>query len=63
MFAAQPQVQGRGARLLIEHCAAIAKLDHPRSAPFERLQALVGHDLAHVLVHGLASGPPRRIAA
>jgi hypothetical protein len=63
MFAAQPQAQGRGARLLVEHCAALARLDHPRSAPYERLQAVVGQDLAHLLVHGLASGPPRRFAA
>jgi hypothetical protein len=63
MIAAQPHVQGRGARLLVEHCAALARLDHPRRAPFERLQAVVGADLAHLLVHGLASGPPRRLAA
>jgi hypothetical protein len=63
MFAAQPQAQGRGARLLVEHCAALARLADPRSAPFERLQAVIGQDLAHLLVHGLASGPSRRVAA
>jgi hypothetical protein len=58
MSAAQP----RGARLLVEHCVALARLDHPRTAPFDRLQAVIGHDLAHVLVHGLASHPHRRAA-
>jgi hypothetical protein len=59
MFAAEPHNRGRGARLLVEHCAALARLDHPRRAPLDRLEALVGHDLAHVLVHGLAGGPHR----
>lgn len=58
--ASPPQAQERGAELLLEHCAALARLDNSRPAPFDRLQALVGTDLARLLVHGLAGGPARR---
>jgi hypothetical protein len=60
MFAASPpQVTERGAELLLEHCAALARLDSRRPAPYDRLQALVGTELARLLVHGLAGGPAR----
>jgi hypothetical protein len=61
MFVASPPpAQERGAELLLEHCAALARLDNRRPAPFDRLQALVGTELARLLVHGLAGGPARR---
>ena len=61
MFAASPpQGQERGAELLLEHCAALARLDNRRPPPFDRLKALVGSELARLLVHGLAGGPARR---
>jgi hypothetical protein len=63
MFAAQPQGRDRGAELLLEHCAALARLHTARPAPFDRLQALVGTELARLLVVGLAAGPRRRNAA
>jgi hypothetical protein len=64
MFAAStPQAQERGAGLLLEHCAALARLDNRRPAPFDRLEALVGTELARLLVHGLAGGPARRARA
>lgn len=60
MIAAQPQAQDRGSELLLEHCAAFARLHTARPAAFERLQALVGTELARLLVIGLAAGPRRR---
>jgi hypothetical protein len=53
----------RGQELLLEHCAALNKLHASRPAPFDRLQALVGAELARLLVDGLAAGPGRRFAA
>jgi hypothetical protein len=45
--------------LLLEHCAALARLDDVRPSPRERLQAVVGDELAHTLVRALggAHGP------
>jgi hypothetical protein len=63
MFAAQPQAQDRGAELLLEHCAALAKPHTARPAAFDRLRALLGNELARLLVDGLAAGPGRRHAA
>ena len=55
----QPQ---RGAALLLEHCAALGRLGHPRRPPLARLEAVLGPELAHVLVHGLAGRPRPRPA-
>jgi hypothetical protein len=59
MNALVPRGRGRGAELLLEHCAALARLDDVRPSPRERLQAVVGDELAHTLVRALggAHGP------
>jgi hypothetical protein len=59
MPAAQPHTGHRGNALLLAHCVSLGRLDHPQSSPLVRLAAVVGPDLAYVLVHGLASGPRR----
>ena len=50
---AAPHGRGRGSELLLEHCAALARLDSSRPTPFERLEVLVGGDLAEMLVSAL----------
>ncbi len=65
MDALVPRGRGRGAALLLEHCAALARLDDLRPSPLERLEAAVGGDLAHVLVRALSfdrRGGPLRLA-
>jgi hypothetical protein len=63
MLPTKDQRQRRGDELILEHCAALGRLAHPRRAPFERLEAFLGHDFAHLLVHGLtATGRGRRPA-
>jgi hypothetical protein len=44
-----PCGRGRGAELLLAHCAAL-RFDHLRPPAFERLEALVGKGLARTLV-------------
>jgi hypothetical protein len=51
--APEPHPNGRGAVLLLEHCAAIQRLDDPRPAAFARLEAAVGGRLARLLVGAL----------
>ncbi|MGH3102474.1 MAG: hypothetical protein ACRDN6_00025 [Gaiellaceae bacterium] len=55
MVAAEPHGRGKGAALLIEHCAGLARLEDCRPSPYERLEALVGVELAHMLVYALAT--------
>jgi len=56
----------RGAVLLLEHCAALDRLDETRPSAVARLERAVGDKLAHMLVgaltgdHGLR---PRDLAA
>jgi hypothetical protein len=52
----------RGAALLLEHCAALERLDHARPSAFERLQGALGGDLARLLVRALAGGHRGRSA-
>jgi hypothetical protein len=47
----------------MEHCALLERLHRPTRSPFARLEAVVGSELAHVLVHGLSSSGPRRAQA
>jgi hypothetical protein len=54
MNALVPRGRGRGVELLLEHCAALARLDDVRPSPRERLEALVGDELARTLVRALA---------
>jgi hypothetical protein len=63
MPAAQPHAAQRGDALILAHCAALARLQKPADPAPARLAELVGEELAHVLVHGLTSGPPRQQAA
>jgi hypothetical protein len=55
MNAPVPRGRGRGAELLLEHCAALTRLDDVRPSPRERLEALVGDELACKLVRVLAT--------
>jgi hypothetical protein len=48
---------GRGAGLLLAHCAAIVEVE--RTPPRERLEAALGGELAHLLVFALAGGHGR----
>jgi hypothetical protein len=57
MLAAKPQL--RGDALLLEHCAALARLDRPHCGSFSRLVPIVGFELARLLVRGLTAGPGR----
>jgi len=51
---AQSKPPGRGASLLLAHCAV---LDDDRRAPAQkRLRAVLGHELANLLVSALAPG-------
>ena len=51
----QPQRPGRGAGLLLAHCAALAE----RTPALARLEAAVGDDLARLLVFALSGGHGR----
>jgi hypothetical protein len=46
--------RGRGAALLLEHCAYFDRLYEDRMPARERLEREVGRDLGHVLVTALA---------
>jgi hypothetical protein len=58
MDAAEPQTPGRGASLLMEHCAALDTEHGPPTAR-ERLERIVGGHLAHLLVGALGRNPRR----
>ena len=45
---------GRGAGLLMAHCAALGDAPVDRTPAFTRLEAIVGGDLARLLVYALA---------
>jgi len=52
---------GRGADLLLEHCAALTRLDEARLPAFSRLEHAVGGDLARFLVVALARRRRERV--
>lgn len=52
MNAVSPHTSTRGAGLLLAHCAAFDETE--RAPAFSRLEALVGCDLAHLLVFALS---------
>jgi hypothetical protein len=60
---AHPQRRGRGPNLLLEHCAALDRLEEARTPAVERLELELGGDRARLLVTALAgrrgSGRPR----
>jgi hypothetical protein len=60
MFTAAPQGGGRGAGLLLAHCAAMGRLDVAGHTAFERLEALVGGELAGLLVRALGTARAAR---
>jgi hypothetical protein len=51
--ATDPVPSGRGAVLLLEHCAALDRCDEVRSSAFARLEEAVGGSLARLLVGAL----------
>ena len=56
--AAEPQVRGRGAELLLDHCEAL-DTEHRRPTARERLEWIVGDSLARLLIGALSSRRPR----
>jgi len=57
--APDPRTNGRGAVLLLEHCAAIERLDDGRPHAYTRLEEAVGDRLARLLVGALVADQPR----
>jgi hypothetical protein len=59
----EPDSRARGAALLLAHCEAMSRLvDEPRPAPFGRVAAELGPELARHLVDALAGTKPMRTA-
>ena len=58
MTAAEPQIRGRGAELLLDHCEAL-ETEHRRPTARERLERIVGDSLARLLIGALSSRRPR----
>jgi hypothetical protein len=62
--APEPHRSGRGAGLLLEHCAAFDSPDKPRPRAFARLEKVLGRRLARLLLgalvgdHGLSPRDP-----
>ena len=51
---------GRGTGLILAHCAALGDAPVERTPPFARLEAIVGGELARLLVYALAGVQGRR---
>jgi hypothetical protein len=58
--AAEPQIRGRGAELLLDHCEAL-DTEHRRPTARERLERLVGDSLARLLIGALSDTRPRSV--
>ena len=58
--AAEPQIRGRGAELLLDHCEAL-DTEHHRPTARERLERLVGDSLARLLIGALSTKRPRTV--
>jgi hypothetical protein len=56
-----PARGGRGADLLLAHCDALTRVDDARPPVSERLEELVGSDLARLLVGALAGRRAREV--
>jgi len=56
-----PQPEGRGALLLLDHCAALTRLEDSRPSAYVRLEQAVGGDLARLLVGALAGQRGARV--
>jgi hypothetical protein len=52
-----------GTTLLLLHCRALTGTDTLRPSPYHRLEAVVGDELARLLVLALAPGRRARVAA
>ena len=50
----EPTPPSRGRALLLEHCAAIGRLNEPRPAARDRLASAIGSELAGLLLRALA---------
>ncbi len=57
--ASEARTGGRGADLLLHHCSTITR-DDERPTPRERLESLLGFELAKMLVGALANRVARR---
>jgi hypothetical protein len=62
MYAAQPPDAGRDPILLLEHFRALCSYDEPRLPARQRLDALLGDDLARLLVSALSAHDGREHA-
>jgi hypothetical protein len=54
--------RGRGSDLLLQHCAALTRVDAVRQPAYHRLEEELGGDLARMLVAALAGRRPRQHA-
>ena len=54
MTAPVSEREERGAELLLLHCVALTGREETRPSALERLEAVLGDDLARLLVAGLA---------
>ncbi len=59
MEAAASERKRRGAERLLLHCVALTGAEEARPSALERLQDLIGDDLAQFLVDGLSLRRPR----
>ena len=59
--APDPQAGGRGPRLLLDHCAALTRLEESRPPAFARLEQELGPELARMLVGALAGRRRERV--
>ncbi len=58
MTVGEPQIRGRGAELLLDHCEAL-DTEHRRPTARERLERIVGDSLARLLIGALSARRPR----
>jgi hypothetical protein len=56
----EPATSPRGPARLLEDCAALERLDHTRLPARDRLQRVIGYELAGLLLRALAGNHRRR---
>lgn len=62
MFAAEPDREGTGIALLVEHLAALGRFDDARPSARERLEEELGSELARRLLGALTGDKAMRTA-
>ena len=59
--ALRPRVPGRGDARLLEHCAALGAARDVGPSAFQRLEDVLGIELAAMLLRALATNPTSRL--